>query len=117
MGRETNENENDVSSESVLVSQNAADQFSHTNLTIEERVALMGRRTLGFAKNEQEDEERWCLNPYVFDNTYFQELIREKKYVRLADDENLVSNSETREFVEKFADDNEHFFTVFATAF
>ena len=41
-------------------------------LNAEEYVALMGSYTLGFANDENTSKgNRWTMNPYVFDNTYF----------------------------------------------
>jgi hypothetical protein len=44
------------------------------NLSPEEYVALMGGiNTLGFRdENKSGPLTRWTMNPYVFDNTYFQ---------------------------------------------
>lgn len=38
-----------------------------------EIVALMGMHTLGFAHSGYKG--RWTQNPYVFDNTYYKELL------------------------------------------
>ena len=81
----------------ALTSHSAIDQFSHTGLSKREIVALMGRRTLGFLPPEEEQAGRWCQNPYVFDNTYFQELLNEhSKYIKLEDDLSLLNDSEAR---------------------
>ena len=38
----------------------------------EEFVDMMGTNTRGFVGNEKKGAHtRWCMNPYVFDNTYF----------------------------------------------
>lgn len=43
-----------------------------TDLQPEEFVALMGSFTLGFCGDDKKGPHtRWCMNPYVFDNTYF----------------------------------------------
>jgi len=43
---------------------------------VEEFVALMGHHTLGFVGLEKKGfHTRWCMNPYVFDNSYFKELL------------------------------------------
>ena len=36
----------------------------------------MGNHTIGFVGDEKKGPHtRWCMNPYVFDNTYYQELL------------------------------------------
>ena len=51
-----------------------AERLGHMNLSPEEYVALMGGiHTLGFKdENKSGPLTRWTMNPYVFDNTYFQ---------------------------------------------
>ncbi len=77
MGRQDCETEEEASE--VL----AITDGSHENATMvgkmdslelssAEFVALMGQYTLGFANDENKGRSgRWCMNPYVFDNTYF----------------------------------------------
>lgn len=74
MGREDVTSEADAiehakeSNGSSLVVQGLA----QSNLQPEEFVALMGTNTLGFVGNEKKGAHtRWCMNPYVFDNTYY----------------------------------------------
>ena len=71
--------------------------LAQTNdLTPEEFVALMGSFTLGFCGDEKKGPHtRWCMNPYVFDNTYFKEvLLRDQsKYFKTEADHKLVSNA------------------------
>ncbi len=54
------------------------------NLTTEEYVALMGGlNTLGFnGEGKKGPLSRWTMNPYVFDNSYFQQLLlgKESRY-------------------------------------
>ena len=118
MGRE-DVDELETEDEGILSAENAVDvQFANTGLTDEEIVALMGRRTLGFLPPEDEYQGRWCQNPYVFDNTYFQELLIENtRYIKLEDDRSLIDNQKYRKYVEMFAEDQELFFDVFARAF
>ena len=114
MGRE---DASEPTASDALANPNAEQQLEHTGLTKEEIVALMGRRTLGFVP-EAEDESRWCMNPYVFDNTYFQELLNDdSNYVKMEDDLSLLEDGELKEYVEQFANDEEKFFEVFASAF
>merc|ERR1740133_497848 len=36
----------------------------------------MGSYTIGFASDDNKGKKgRWTMNPYVFDNTYFQEVL------------------------------------------
>ena len=54
-------------------------------LSAEEYVALMGQYTLGFANDDNKMKSgRWTMNPYVFDNTYFQEVLlgHNSKYLK-----------------------------------
>jgi catalase (peroxidase I) len=96
----------------------AKSQFAATGLSDEEIVALMGRRTLGFLPPEDEYQGKWVQNPYVFDNTYFQELLNEKsRYIKLDDDRSLLQDPNLKQHVEAFADDQELFFQTFARAF
>jgi hypothetical protein len=74
MGRRDVDSEGDViqhaaeSSAGSLVTQGLA----QSDLSPEEFVALMGSFTIGFNGEEKKGPQtRWCMNPYVFDNTYF----------------------------------------------
>ena len=58
------------------------------------------------------------MNPYVFDNTYFQELLNDNSpYLKQGDDLSLLSDPELRKIVEEFAEDEESFFEAFGIAF
>lgn len=75
-------------------------------LTAEEYVALMGSYTLGFANDENKTKKgRWTMNPYVFDNTYFQEVLlgHDSKYLKTKADLDLLNNQDTRHWVEAYA--------------
>ena len=66
-------------------------------LSAEEYVALMGSYTLGFANDDNKLRKgRWTMNPYVFDNTYFQEVLlgHESKYLKTEADIKLLSTPE-----------------------
>ena len=56
-------------------------------LTKQELVALLGEHTLEFSGegNKSGFKSRWTQNPYVFDNTYFSELLlgEQSKYFKL----------------------------------
>ena len=122
MGRQDVENEGDAIQHSAeghagsLVMQGLA----QSDLSPEEFVALMGSFTLGFNGVEKKGPHtRWCMNPYVFDNTYFQEvLLRDQsKYFKTEADLKLVQNAELKNWVEAYAQDEELFFRNFAKAF
>ena len=79
MGRQDIDTEGDVIQHAPethagsLVVQGLAQQ---ADLAPEEFVALMGSFTLGFCGDDKKGPHtRWSINPYVFDNTYFQELL------------------------------------------
>ena len=58
------------------------------------------------------------MNPYVFDNTYFRELLNDNsKYLKMEDDLSLLNDPEMRNYVEEFAEDQEAFFEAFGNAF
>lgn len=88
-------------------------------LSPDEYVALMGSYTLGFANDENKTRNgRWTMNPYVFDNTYFQEVLlgSQSKYLKTEADLRLLNEPQLREWVEKFAADQNLFFETYARA-
>jgi hypothetical protein len=64
-------------------------------LSPEDFVALVGGiHTLGFKSEVKKGPlSRWCMNPYVFDNTYFQELLlgEKSRYYKGEIDHRLLS--------------------------
>jgi catalase (peroxidase I) len=58
------------------------------------------------------------MNPYVFDNTYFKELMMgdRSKYYKTDADRRLVTEDRFREWVEKYAADQSLFFANYARA-
>ena len=53
----------------------------------------MGANTIGFVgKDKKGPHTRWAMNPYVFDNTYFQELLlnNQSKYFKDESDLKLL---------------------------
>jgi len=94
-------------------------KFDMMGLTSEEYVALMGSYTLGFANDDNKSKQgRWTMNPYVFDNTYFQEVLlgRNSRYLKTDADLNLLNNSENKHWVEAYAQDQNLFFENYARA-
>lgn len=64
-----------------------------SDLSPEEYVALMGGFTIGFrGVDKKGPQSRWTQNPYIFDNSYFQELLLgdQSKYFRTEADIKLV---------------------------
>lgn len=84
-----------------------------------EYVALMGIHTLGFVGHAKKGfNTRWCMNPYVFDNTYFKELTLgdRSKYFKSDADRKMMAHTHQREWVEKYAADQTLFFENYAKA-
>jgi len=68
----------------------------------------MGNYTLGFASDSNQTKSgRWCMNPYVFDNTYYKEVLlgHNSKYLKTEADLALLSNAEQKRWVEIYAED------------
>ena len=85
------------------------------NLTSREIVALLGYRTLGFLNNGLENkEQRWSINPYVFDNNYFNELLtKNSPYLKTPSDNVLLKEEKYLKNVEEFANNETIFFQEF----
>ena len=65
------------------------ERINKLGFTPREKVALMGSHTLGFiGEDKKGHHSRWCLNPFVFDNTYFQDLLMgdRTRYAKLQED-------------------------------
>jgi len=94
-------------------------KFDMMGLEPEEYVALMGSYTLGFASDDNKGKKgRWTMNPYVFDNTYFQEVLTgsNSKYLKTEADLKLLNNAELKTWVEQYAEDQNLFFENYAKA-
>lgn len=112
--KDTVEHETEAHYGSMIVS-----GLSKQGLTPEEFVAIMGSFTLGFNGEAKKGlQSRWTMNPYVFDNSYFQELLlgEKSKHFQSEADLRLVQTPELRAWVEKYAGDQELFFTNYARA-
>mgnify|MGYP000389159692 CR=1 FL=1 len=99
---------------SVMVS-----KFDMMGLEPEEYVAIMGSYTMGFASDDNKGKKgRWTMNPYVFDNSYFKEVLvgHDSRYLKTEGDLRLLHDSDLKEWVEKYAEDQELFFENYAKA-
>jgi len=93
--------------------------INQAKFTPQEHVAIMGIHTLGFVGMAKKGPDtRWCMNPYVFDNTYYKELMLgdRSKYYRTDADRALMNDSEKRQWVERYAADQDLFFAHYAAA-
>ena len=92
-------------------------KFERMGFTEQEMVALLGQYTIGFSHVSQYKDQRWTLNPYVFDNTYYQEVLlgENSKYLK-TNNERMLLNS-YKEQCEEYAQDQNKFFTDFANAY
>jgi L-ascorbate peroxidase len=85
----------------------------------QEIVALSGAHSLGQAyKDRSGFEGPWTEDKYLFDNSYFIELLGEPKkhLLRLPTDSALLTVPEFRRWVEAYASDKELFFRDYAQA-
>jgi len=79
----------------------------------------MGIHTIGFIGEAKKGPlTRWTQNPYVFDNSYFQEILLrdESKYTKTEADLRLLQQSELKSWVEAYAEDENLFFANYAKA-
>jgi len=89
------------------------------NLEPQHYVALMGSYTIGFANdNDKSKENRWTMNPHVFDNTYFKEVLLAERslYLKTQMDLSLLEDVETLEWVQRYAEDEKLFFENYSEA-
>ena len=94
-------------------------RFSKMGFNDEEIVALFGHRTLGFVSNKENNrEERWTGNPFIFDNDYYVELLnKDSPYVKTPSDLALLNDDKFINWVEKFARNQNQFFESFTAAY
>ncbi|KAK2647704.1 hypothetical protein Ddye_015193 [Dipteronia dyeriana] len=100
------------------------DVFGHMGLSDKDIVALSGGHTLTFTKFLQGrcHEERsgfegaWTTNPLIFDNSYFKDLLSGEKegLIQLPSDKALLEDPVFRPLAEKYAVDEDAFFTDYA---
>ena len=124
MGRKDVETETEASNALVIADHQhensvMAKKFGMMQLSAVEYVALMGSYTVGFVSDDNLGKKgRWCMNPYVFDNTYFQEILlgHESKYLKTEADLKLLHDPELKSWCEAFAQDQNLFFEEYAKA-
>ncbi|CAA6654812.1 unnamed protein product [Spirodela intermedia] len=88
-------------------------------LSDQDIVALSGGHTLGRAHKERSGfEGPWTVNPNIFDNSYFKELLTGEKegLLQLPSDKALLNDPVFRPLVEKYAADEDAFFADYAEA-
>jgi L-ascorbate peroxidase len=124
MGRKDVETEGEASNALAITDashENAVMErkFGMMGLSAAEYVALMGSYTLGFHSDDNTGKlGRWTMNPYVFDNSYFQEVLlaHDSIYLKTEADLKLLQDAETRNWVEHYAEDQNLFFENYARA-
>lgn len=86
-----------------------AQRLAKMQLSPEDFVALMGgTHTLGFMSEQKKGpKSRWTMNPYVFDNTYFQQIMlgNESRYFQADADRSLVQSADHKMWVDAYAQD------------
>ncbi|XP_030522061.1 L-ascorbate peroxidase 2, cytosolic-like [Rhodamnia argentea] len=93
--------------------------FGQMGLSDKDIVALSGGHTLGRCHKERSGfEGAWTTNPLIFDNSYFKELLSGDKegLIKLPSDKALIEDPVFRPLVEKYAADEDAFFSDYAEA-
>lgn len=125
MGREDVETEGEASNALAITPdihhENAimVQKFDMMGLEPAEYVAIMGSYTLGFARDDNKNKMgRWSMNPYVFDNSYFHEVLLGSNsiYLKTEADLRLLGDPDLKEWVEAYAQDQNLFFENYARA-
>ena len=88
--------------------------FHRMGLTDKDIIVLSGAHCLGGAKKERSGfDGKWTKDPLKFDNTFFQEILKEKpepELLRLISDMCLLDDPEHRKLCETYAKDQDLFF-------
>ncbi|KAF3496238.1 hypothetical protein DY000_02052098 [Brassica cretica] len=88
-------------------------------MTDNDIIALSGAHTLGKCHKVRSGfEGAWTSNPLIFDNSYFKELLSGEKegLIQLVSDKALLDDPTFRSLVEKYAADEDAFFSDYAKA-
>mmetsp|Transcript_18563 Transcript_18563/g.24520 ORF Transcript_18563/g.24520 Transcript_18563/m.24520 type:complete len:264 (-) Transcript_18563:171-962(-) len=96
------------------------DIFYRMGFTDKEIVALSGAHTLGRAHSDRSGfEGAWTKEPLIFDNSYFQELLKKDEdpsLLKLPSDTALLNEPSMRKWVEAYAEDESKFFEDYSKA-
>jgi len=96
------------------------DVFYRMGLNDKEIIALSGAHTLGRAHSDRSgfEDKAWTVNPVVFDNTYFKELLANDNpaLLRLTSDEALMDEDEMLAVVKSYAESQDTFFADYSAA-
>ena len=88
-------------------------KFSEMGFTIKEFVALSGAHTVGYNSHIP-----FTQTPYVFDNTYYKELINSQENSQFLNTDKQLLNSElTKEYLKEFSENNQLFLDSFKNSF
>lgn len=93
-----------------------AAKYHRQGFTDREIVALNGCHTIGFAHEDRSGiKGRWTMNPYVFDNTYYKEVLNpNSKYLKTNMELGMLGDPAMKEQMEEYAQDQNKWFTDYA---
>lgn len=90
--------------------------FDRMGFNKQEIIAILGSHTMGFVhKDVMGVDGRWVKNPYVWDNTYFKQLLLgdKNKYYVAPSELDFLKDPEMKQWIEAYAEDgqlfNEHY--------
>lgn len=94
------------------------EKYHRMGLSDYDIVALNGVHTLGQSHSDRSGiSGRWTMNPYLFDNTYYKEVLNpNSKYLKTNMETGMVSDPKMKEQMEMYAQDQEKFFEDYAVA-